>query len=124
MQKLKVCYSLYGAKILQILVVRIQNLILAVTIQMSNTGNSFQFPDDLPFNYHGGHKIIFPPHKWILVMINSTTGRMTTEHWKNYFVHYLSYGLGIMLEKVGGIKKVGVADGVHFPWEIIFLMTS
>ena len=29
-----------------------------------------------------------------------------------------------MLEKVGGIKKVDVAGGVHFPWEIIFLVTS
>ena len=29
-----------------------------------------------------------------------------------------------MLETVGGISKVGVAGDVHFPLEIVFLMTS
>ena len=60
-------------------------------------------------------------------MINSTTGRMTTDTLGDFFFvcTFLSYGLGIMLEKVGGIFfNVGVAGGVHFPWEIIFLMTS
>ena len=57
-------------------------------------------------------------------MINSSTDRMTTEHWWNIFGTFLSYSLGIMLEKVEGFLKVGVAGGVYFPWEIIFLMTS
>ena len=57
-------------------------------------------------------------------MINSTTGRMTTEHMVNFFCTFLSYGLGMMLEKVEGVLKVGVAGSVPLPREIIFLMTS
>ena len=47
-------------------------------------------------------------------MINSTTGRMTTEHWVKNFSTFLSNSLGIMLEKVEGILKVGVAGDVYF----------
>ena len=49
---------------------------------------------------------------------------MTREHWVKIFGTFLSYSLGIMLEKVGGILKSCVAGGVYFPWEIIILMTS
>ena len=49
-------------------------------------------------------------------MINSTTGRMTTENWVNFFcVHFLSYGHGIILEKVGGIFKSGRGMQCSFP---------
>ena len=41
-------------------------------------------------------------------MINSTTGRMTTEHWVNFSCTFLPYGLGIMLNKVGEILNVDV----------------
>ena len=54
-------------------------------------------------------------------MINSTTGRMATEHWVNCFCTFLSYDLGILLEKVEGIFKSGCGRGVHFPLD---LMTS
>ena len=55
-------------------------------------------------------------------MINSSTGRMTTEHWVKHF-WYISIIL-LCWKKWEGFLKVGVAGGVYFPWEIIFLMTS
>ena len=44
--------------------------------------------------------------------INSTIGSMTTEHLVNFCC--CSYGLGIMLEKVGGILKRVVWQEVYF----------
>ena len=62
-------------------------------------------------------------------MINSsTTGRMTTEHWVNFFGIFLSYFLGIMLGKVGGIFKSGCdrqctfSIGNCFPNDIIIFL--
>ena len=62
-------------------------------------------------------------------MINSSTGRMTTEHWVKHFWYILSYSLGIMLEKVGGIFKSGCGRrcifsmGNYFPHDIIIYPT-
>ena len=53
--------------------------------------------------------------------INSTIGRMTREHWVKFFLVHFCH---TEWKKWEGFKKVGVAGGVHFPWEIIFLMTS
>ena len=61
-------------------------------------------------------------------MINSTTGRMTTEHrtlGEFFFCTFLSYGLCIMLDKVGGIIKSECGGrctfsmGNYFPHDII-----
>ena len=54
-------------------------------------------------------------------MINSTIGRMTREHRVKFFWHF---SVIQKWKKWEGFKKVGVAGGVHFPWVIIFLMTS
>ena len=62
-------------------------------------------------------------------MINSSTDRMTTEHWVNIFGTFLSYSLGIMLGKVGGILKSGCGRrctfsmGNYFPHDIIIYPT-
>ena len=56
------------------------------------------------------------------VMINYTTvGRITTEELVNFLFFISVIGLGIILGNVRGILNSGY---VHFPWEIIFLMTS
>ena len=58
-------------------------------------------------------------------MINSSTGRMTTEHWVKHFWYISIIQSWHNVGKSGrDFLKVGVAGGVYFPCEIIFLMTS
>ena len=52
-------------------------------------------------------------------IINSTTDRMATEDLV-FSRTFLSYGVGIMLEKMVGICKVGVVACLYFPCEIIY----
>ena len=62
-------------------------------------------------------------------MINSSTDRMTTEHWVKHFWYISIYSLGIMLGKVGGIFKSGCGRrcifsmGNYFPHDIIIYPT-
>ena len=52
--------------------------------------------------------------------INSTIGRMARALGEIFLVHFCH----TEWKKWEGFKKVGVKGGVHFPWEIIFVMTS